>query len=151
MDEQLSSVVARNTEKFDHMPVVDSASVAIVGVVQLAAYYNSAVPSGNVAEHVVPLHEDHLIGADASILSFIKTADRRPFRLVVSSDGVLGLVSLSDIQALPVRACLFSLVTGLEITMSQTIDAAFQASNGWKKHLSRPFHVYVAPYPAFAM
>ena len=136
MDEPLSNVVARNIEKFDHMPVVDSATASIVGVVQLSEYFGSPLPAGMVVDHVVPLHEDHLIGADASILSFVRTADQRPFRLVVSSDGVLGLVSLSDIQALPVRACLFSLVTGLEITMSQTIDAAFGAPEEWKKLLS---------------
>jgi hypothetical protein len=82
------------------------------------------------------LNEHHLIGASASILSFIRNADERPFRLVVSDAGIAGLVSLSDIQALPVRACLFSLVTGLEIAMSETIHATFAASDTWKKHLS---------------
>ncbi|MGO4843671.1 hypothetical protein AB4144_66485, partial [Rhizobiaceae sp. 2RAB30] len=67
------------------------------------------------------LREAHLIGADASILSFVKEADTRPFRLLVSERGIVGLVSLSDLQKLPVRAALFGLVTGLEMAMTDAI------------------------------
>jgi hypothetical protein len=135
-DEPLSDVVARNTEKFDHMPVVDSTTNTIIGVVPLSAYYDAPSPAGTIADHMARLSEHHLIGANASILSFVLSADERPFRLVVSDSGIVGLVSLSDIQALPVRACLFSLVTGLELTMSRTIDVTFGASDDWKASLS---------------
>lgn len=135
-EEPISEVVARNTDKFDHMPVVDGATAAIVGVVKLSAYYSSPAPAGKVADYVVLLNERHLIGADASILSFVRNADQHPFRLVVSSDGVVGLVGLSDIQALPVRACLFSLVTGLEIAMSAAIDMTFSVPGDWRQLLS---------------
>ena len=136
VDEPMSDVVARNTEKFDHMPVVDGTTDTIIGVVSLSAYYDAPSPAGTVADHMALLNEHHLIGANASILSFVQTADARPFRLVVSDSGIVGLVSLSDIQELPVRACLFSLVTGLEITMSRTIDATFGPSDAWKKLLN---------------
>ena len=66
-----------------------------------------------------------MIGADASILDFIKEADCRPCRLVVSGTGIIGLVTRSDIQKLPGRAALFALVTGLEISMSEAIDENF--------------------------
>jgi len=54
-----------------------------------------------------PLSEDNLIGADAGILAFVKMADRHSCRLVIAGSEITGLVSLSDVQQLPVgRLCL---------------------------------------------
>ena len=72
-----------------------------------------------IGDDFVPFSEDIVIGADASIIDFVTTADERQTRLVVSGDRVAGLVSLSDLQQLPVRAALFTLITRLEIAMAQ--------------------------------
>ena len=42
------------------------------------------------------------------LLDFVRTADEHSCRLVVDGGRVTGLVSLSDIQKLPVRAALFT-------------------------------------------
>lgn len=131
LEDSLRAVAERNHEKFDHMPVV-AAGHRVIGVVNLSRFYDKPAPDDPVSMHYEPLGEQHLVGANTSILSFVRTADAQPFRLVVAEDGLLGLISLSDIQALPVRACLFSLVTGLEISMSDLINRRFKSSSDWK-------------------
>jgi len=82
-----------------------------------------------------PLSEENLIGADASLLTFIRNADRQMCRLVVSGPEINGLVSLSDLQRLPVRAALFAMVTHLEITMAHAIRSEFNQSEDWINRL----------------
>lgn len=139
-EDRLGAVVAGNTEKFDYMPVQDSGDGDghIVGVVRLAEYYETPAPEMQVREAYEPLREGHLIGSDASILSFVREADARPFRLLVSERGIVGLVSLSDLQNLPVRAALFGLVTGLEMAMTDTIRLYDPDGSKWRTCISGP-------------
>jgi hypothetical protein len=138
-DDQVSSVLEQNRELYDYIPVIANApdgKVDIVGLLHAANYIGTPTPKGYVRDHRDALSEEVLIGADSSILDFIKTADKRPCRLAVSGAGIVGLVSLSDLQKLPVRAALFALVTGLEITMSESIRRHFQHKDGWLAYLS---------------
>lgn len=139
-EDRLGAVVAGNTEKFDYMPVQDGGDgdEHIVGVVRLAEYYETPAPEMPVKEAYEPLREVHLIGADASILSFVLEADARPFRLLVSERGIVGLVSLSDLQNLPVRAALFGLVTGLEMAMTDAIRLFDPEESKWRTCISTP-------------
>ena len=57
-------------------------------------------------------------------------------RLVISGASIVGLVSLSDLQKLPVRAVLFALITGLEISMFEVIKKECPNDDDWKHHLS---------------
>lgn len=137
--EPLADVVKRNRESFDFLPVLEGptdGTERIVGLVELAPFAGSTVPSVRVEECMQRLSEDNLIGADASILSFITTADQRPCRLVISGARIEGLVSLSDLHKLPVRAALFALITYLEMAMAQAIRVEYPEPGDWKKHLS---------------
>jgi hypothetical protein len=91
---------------------------------------------GTIRGCFIPLSEEYLIGADASILDFILDADQRPCRLVVSGARIVGLVSLSDLQRLPVRATLFALITGFEITMTEFIKTKYPSESGWLEVLA---------------
>ncbi|MCY3859117.1 MAG: hypothetical protein OXG25_09455 [Gammaproteobacteria bacterium] len=94
-------------------------------------------PIGKVGDHFEPLTEDHLIGSNAHILEFIRSLFERPMRLVASGSGIEGLVSLADLQKLPARTALFSVVTGLELAMADRIgDAWKDCPNGWLSLLS---------------
>lgn len=139
--EILLDVVKRNVDKFDFMPVVkdqhDCQNEPILGIVSLSEYFHSAAPDEAVSERTRALHEQHLIGSDASILAFILNADRMPIRFLVAEEGIVGLVSLSDLQKLPVRAALFGLVTGLEIAMSDLIQQAHPDRKDWEQFMSR--------------
>lgn len=139
VNEPLVDVVSRNKEGFDFFPVTGPSAQEqdrIVGLVELATFRQDRAPDGVVREHMHSLGEDNLIGGDASILSFIKSADQHPCRLVVSGSRIEGLVSLSDLQKLPVRAALFALITHLEIIMAAAIRRDCRETTKWKDRLS---------------
>lgn len=129
-------VAERNVDKFDFMPVIDDKE-RIVGVIELAPYFREPGPQISVSTVIKPLNEEFLIGADSSIYDFLLDADTRRFRFVISQSGVVGLVSLSDMQKLPVRATLFSLVTALEIQMLEVIGSRLPQSDDWLQLISQ--------------
>ena len=98
------------------------------------AFYRSIRPAENdgstreglaVKNVMQPLNEDCLISAETGLLSFVVDADRAPCRLVVRGTRVDGIVTLSDIQKLPVRSTLMTLITHLELLMTAVIKRAF--------------------------
>jgi hypothetical protein len=133
-EDELQQVVSGNLEKFDFMPVIGSKGV-ILGLVKLSGYFSIVAPAGKVCNFMEPLGEKHLIGANASILDFIREAKENPFRFVISQNGIVGLVSLSDLEKFPVRPVLFSLVTALEMKMADTIRQVFPSAENWLCHL----------------
>jgi CBS domain-containing protein len=136
-DEMLSSVVERNRRnQFDFLPVVAAATDRIVGLIEIAPLMHGTSADGHVGAMMCPLAEENLIGADASILAFVRDADRHKCRLVVSGHKISGLVSLSDLQRLPVRAALFGLVTHLEIIMTNVIRREFSGTGGWLERIA---------------
>ena len=140
IDEQLSVVFDRNRhDSFDYLPVISKSpnrSESIVGVLHIRALQADGGYVGAVCDHMEPLCEGHLIGADASVLTFVRHADDSPFRLVVSGREITGLVSISDLQRLPVRAALFAMVTHLEMVMADAIRRRQPNSDRWMSLLS---------------
>lgn len=137
--EALSDVMERNQEPYDFLPVVASGSSdgdRIAGLLHAAPFFDAPTPEGTVKDHFSPLSEEFLIGADTSILAFVKDADSKSCRLVVSGPRIVGLVSLSDLQKLPVRAALFALITGFEITMAEAIKENHATEQEWMALLS---------------
>lgn len=136
-DETVREVMVRNTEMFSFLPVVDGEE-RFLGLYWAARWFGKTAPSQPIGDDFEPFSEDVVIGADASIIDFVRTADKRPTRLVVSGDRVAGLVSLSDLQQLPVRAALFTLITRLEMTMADRIAQEWGADDatGWLELLS---------------
>lgn len=123
-------------QEFDYLPVVSGVGSAggIIGVFRIPRSLPKQDTEGLVGDTMQSLSEKHLIGADASIVSFITDADLSPFRLVVAGHKIMGLVSISDLQRLPVRAALFAIVTNLEMIMSDVIQA--RVPDRWKNLLA---------------
>lgn len=139
-DETLEKVMARNREAFDYLPVTDAAQrerERIIGLIELVPYLRGKKPEGTVEEQMERLSEDNVIGADAGILTFLRSADRNSCRLVMSGEKISGLVNLSDMQRLPVRAALFALITHVEMTMADAIRRELNGSDEWKNRLSK--------------
>ena len=136
-DEIASAVMARNTEHFSFLPVVDEPG-RFLGLYRAERWFGKEAPQEKIGDDFEPFSEDVVIGADASIIDFVKNADERATRLVVSGDRVAGLVSLSDLQQLPVRAALFTLITRLEMAMAERIETEWvgDESMGWLELLS---------------
>ena len=138
-DEPASTVKARNKDNFSFLPVVDGTErKRFLGLYRAERWFGEDAPHEPIADYFEPLSEDHLIGADASIIDFVMQADNHPVRLVVSDDEVAGLVSLSDLQHLPVRAAIFTLITSLEIAMAKRIETEWSHDDatGWMALLS---------------
>jgi CBS domain-containing protein len=138
-DETVAEVIRRNNEGFDHLPVIDGSRnerERIIGLIELVKFTDGRSAVGSVRDHAAPLTEDNLIGADAGILTFVKSADSHPCRLVLSGAEVTGLVSLSDLQRLPVRAALFALTTQFEMAMTAAIRRECAHLVDWKSRLS---------------
>src|SRR2546425_6704136 len=140
-DEALSEVIERHrADGFDFLPVMGvgmRGGETVAGVLEVAAFTSGAAPEHAVRDHMQALGEEHLIGADASILTFIRDADRHPFRFVVSGRAINGLVTVSDLQRLPVRAALFAIVTQLEMTMADVVRRRFSQPDAWMGLLSQ--------------
>jgi hypothetical protein len=143
-NDALVDVVARNREDlFDYFPVTVPATDVtdtrdrIVGLVEIAPYMHGTEPQGLVEDIMRPLSEEILIGADASIWAFVRDADFQRFRFVVSGPEISGLVSLSDLQRLPVRAALFAMVTHFEMVMAEVIRSEFERDGDWVRRLSQ--------------
>src|SRR5258708_24088756 len=137
MNETLAQVIKDNSQnKFDFLPVTEMADGGIVGLLEITSNRHSATVDRSVGEAMRPLSEENLIGADASILAFVRDADFSECRLVVSGSQISGLVTLSDLQRLPVRAALFGLVTHLEMLMAEVIRRKFKGTSEWLKCLS---------------
>ena len=128
--------MARNKDDFSFLPVVDNAE-RFLGLYKAERWFGKEAPHEPIGGDFELFSEDHVIGADASIIEFVMTADKRPMRLVVSGDRVAGLVSLSDLQLLPVRAAIFTLITSLEIAMARRIETEWHDDTiGWLELLS---------------
>jgi len=135
-DETVSDINAKNTDRFSYWPVIDDAG-GIIGLHHAEPWFDIGAPNETVAARMEPLCETNLIGADASILDFVRFADREPIKLVVSGKTVAGLVSLSDLQQLPVRAALFMLITNLEIQMAEIITRRWELYEDWMQVLNQ--------------
>lgn len=116
----VAEVVERNRlDRFSYIPVMRES--ACVGLLHAARWFDDLAPTSPVSDYLEPLSEVNLIGGNASILDFVIAADSRPCRLVVSGERIDGLVSLSDLQHLPVRSSLFAMITAIELCMADLI------------------------------
>ena len=136
VDDSVAEVKAANLKPiYDYLPVV-RADGHIVGLFSAKRSADGAdVDDELVRDHMCTLSEADLIGADATIRDFICRVRPQPL-LVVSGERINGLVAWSDLQKLPVRAAVFALVTGFELTMYEAIRAVFPEGDGWREHLS---------------
>src|SRR5690606_17256047 len=100
-DESVAAVQARVSEDgFDHVPVEQEG--AIIGVLDVRGT-GPDMDGLKVGDVASPVAESHLVGAETSILEFLEQAHVHPFRFLVAREGIDALVSISDIQQLPVR------------------------------------------------
>lgn len=134
VDEAISEAIEKSIpDDYDFLPVVSGEE--IVGSFETKRDYAEA---SMVSEVYNPLKTEMLIGGDASVIDFVESAHEVPFRFVVSKNGIIGIVTLSDLQQFPTRASLFTLIMDFEMLLSQAIEVASgQHLEDWSQHLSR--------------
>jgi hypothetical protein len=132
-DDLKGVVGSEDLREFDYVPVKEGNEV--VGLLHRSEY-GSKVATGRVRDAMCPLRSDLIISADAGILSYIEGAADHPCRLVLRGSRLDGIVTLSDLQRLPVRPTIFLLITHLELLMSDWIRRRCQSEQDWLKELS---------------
>ncbi len=133
-DDDLKEVIGReDLREFDYVPVKENDEV--VGLLHRPEH-DTEDASGRVRDAMWHLREDLIISADAGILSYIEGAAEYPCRLVLRGTRLDGIVTLSDLQRLPVRPAIFLLITHLELLMSDYIRRRCQSEQDWLKELS---------------
>jgi CBS domain-containing protein len=120
---------------FDYLPVKSDGRV--VGLLSLSNLRNNSYAcSGPVSKQMKQIDDTILISRDVSILAFIEHAEEHPCRLVVSGVKLDGIVTLSDLQKLPVRPLIFFLITHLELLMAAIMRSTFNDDGDWLRLLS---------------
>jgi len=85
---------------------------------------------------LVELREDMFMASDAPLVSFLESADQQRFRFLLEDRSVSGMVTLSDVQKLPVYSVLFSLVIAVEMLLMDCIRNVCDADkDGWLAYL----------------
>lgn len=119
---------------FDQVPVRCGESSKVIGVIERT----NEVASGSVVQdHMRRLDDSILIGADSPLNSFVRMAKQYHYRLVLTDNGVTGIVTGSDLLKLPARLLFFAFVTHLESTMAAVIRHLFPGDlDEWMNYLS---------------
>ena len=135
-EDPVDAVMADNVGQFSFLSVENEGRIC--GLYRAEQWFGrEELPSRPIDQDFEPLTEDNLVGSDASILKFLARAVEHPTRLVVSDTEVVGLVCLSDVQKLPVRAALFSVLTALKMAMARRIEETWPDDpDGWLGLLS---------------
>jgi predicted transcriptional regulator len=117
--ETVKAAFARdNSDGLDYLPVLDTDM--IVGV--LVRQKSIQLPERPVREAMESLHSKMLVSAVDPLLPVLELLDDTlGFRLVVQSGEVRGILTLSDLQKLPVRSLLFARITHAELLLAEAI------------------------------
>ncbi len=135
--ELLRAVVERYGGSYDYIPIIDGNTVEcpIVSLLHLAGVKSNVDADAMVETYAIPLTEKYLIGANESIIKFMQHKHEHGFCLTVSGGRISGLVSISDLQRLPVQVAVFAMITVFEMTMGDTIRCLHNGSESWKTEL----------------
>lgn len=95
----------------------------------------------------VPLDSGMFMAADAPLIAFVEDADRQRFRLLLAGNEVVGLVTLSDLQKLPVYALIFGIVIAVELLLMAAIRRRCgETPNQWLRFLTENERARVERY-----
>jgi hypothetical protein len=119
-------------EIYDQIPVQKAGR--IVGVLERRI----GSPLGAARDHMHALEDTLLVSAEGPLMSFVRTADASPYRLVVRETEISGIVTRSDLLKLPVRVLAFAMITHLESLMAEVIlEACGSDDELWMKYLNQ--------------
>ncbi len=124
-DELLVDAISRaEAGNYDHLPVLRRGENVIVGILNRL---DAPTVDLNrlVASVMEPLGPLNLISADAPLLRYVEIADASRCRMVLNETKVCGIVTLSDLQKLPVRCVLFTLVTHFELLLTEQLKRQY--------------------------
>ena len=133
LNDDVNDLIKNNIENFTYLPVIDNKN-SFIGVIDILNQ-SKITTTKKVKDYFYPISEKLIIGGNSTIIDFLKNVENEPFKLVISKSNVSGFVTYSDIQKIPVRVSIFSLITELEIIISNFISNKFH-NDDWMDHLS---------------
>jgi hypothetical protein len=99
---------------FDQIPVRHKSRV--IGVLE-----RDETVKGSVRENMRILDDSVLVSSDEPLTRFVPLLKKYPYRLVLVGTEIKGIVTRSDIAKAPVRLLAFTLVSHLEMVMTDVI------------------------------
>jgi hypothetical protein len=134
LSDEIAGLLSNSTyAQFDYLPV--RSDYRVVGLLPLGEFRDATMnPTGPTAGHAMrPLDQSILITSGTGVLRYIEEAEESPCRLVLRQTRIAGIVTISDLQKLPVRPALFLVVTHLELLMAAAIRSRFagQFAEAW--------------------
>jgi CBS domain-containing protein len=134
LSDEIAGLLSNSTyAQFDYLPV--RSDDRVVGLLSLRGLRDATMtPAGPTAGHAMrPLDQSILITSGTGVLRYIEEAEESPCRLVLRQTRIAGIVTISDLQKLPVRPALFLVVTHLELLMAAAIRSRFagQFDEAW--------------------
>jgi hypothetical protein len=91
-----------------------------------------------VAQQMHSLSDAMLISADASLSEFLNICQHDYFRLVVDRTRIAGIVTVSDLQKLPVRLHAFTRICHLEMLIAKVIKLRCRDQDeSWRQYLGK--------------
>lgn len=138
--EPAQRVMARVPDIYDAVPVVDShnpqnTSARVIGLLHRdrVPFRNSTISAAACADRSA-LETSHPV--DRNLIDYILGLSGSPVEFVSSNGEVVGLVTPSDLERLPVRTALFAQIIDVERAMGDLINVYFPDTAAWEKEIS---------------
>ena len=119
-------------QQFSYIPVTDDGE--IIGIYNAERWLGdkkSPAPDREIGDDYSPLSENFCVTEGTTIVDFMRTASEHPVLFVAHENKIVGLVTLSDLQKLPARVALFSIITELEMVISNRIQTIYPDPENW--------------------
>lgn len=133
IDDDVTEILSHpDFQCFDAIPVSQQGQIAgLLHRAQSKHAQHPMIPPALVKDCMEFLNESMLISAEASLLSYLAAADTSPCCLVLQGRKITGIVTISDLQKLPVRPVLFTLVTTVELLLAQWLRCHCSSDQDW--------------------
>jgi hypothetical protein len=106
--------------QFDYIVAVKEQEVC--GLVDRRYATSLSLAADDIIDRVLmPISNGILISAESGILEYVLKAEETPARLVLSGDQIDGIITIADLQKLPVRTAVFSMIMHLELVLTAVL------------------------------
>ena len=124
-------------EIYDALPVLaghdrHDHKADVIGVIDRRKVHASAARE-RVSQHLDEVARDTSISSATPMLDFIRGLRGEPVSLVHDGEDIVGLVTLFDIERLPVRIALFALLIDIEDEIGRLIEFMSPNPSSWQE------------------
>ncbi len=110
--------------------------IAIDFIFDEAAEKLDGPSNGRAGDYCTPITADQIVAGSLPLLDLIPLFRQRHFFCVLTRNDITHLVSFSDLDKLPVKLCLFALITALESELIGVFTDPGRNTRDYLRHLS---------------